>query len=252
MSDQAFEIIEKIATIVARDGGLLLFLVIWSVSFIGLGRLFIRFKDAGQERMGLYLIGVAESWLLAAAATVTMWWKVLFGSMPLWELKAELWLDTPYWPETMVYWCAGVALGLLAIAIAFILIEKFMGIRPTRMRLLMYPRTTSETVVWSLVVSPTAGFCEEVIFRAVILWTLADMTNDLWLSVAVSSVLFGLMHAYQGLVWVLAATAMGGLLGMSVIYAGSLWPAIIAHTLYNMAVPLLSRTDLFAEHDAMS
>lgn len=252
MSDQAFEIIDKVAAIMERDGGLFLFLVIWSVSFFWLGRLFIRFKDAGQERMGLYLIGVAEHWLLAAAATVTIWWKVLFGNMQFWELKAELWLDAPYWPETIVYWCAGLVLGMVAIAIMFVGIEKIMAIRPTRMRLLMYPRTTSETVVWSLVVSPTAGFCEEVIFRAVILWTLADMTNDIWLSVALSSVLFGLMHAYQGLVWVLATMAMGGILAMSVIYAGSLWPAIIAHTLYNMAVPLLSRTDLIAEYDAMA
>ena len=63
------------------------------------------------------------------------------------------------------------------------------------------------------------------------------------LSVALSSALFGLVHAAYGPLNVLATGAMGVVLALGFVYTGSLWPSIVAHTLYDMAVPFLARID---------
>lgn len=247
MTDNAAELLDRVGAYVAENGISLiaaaLAAAILILFFRWTGRLFERFRNAGNERMGIYVVGSLQSWFFLVAFTLSVWLELGLGLITLGEAQGRLWLNPPFQPGVMVLWSAGLTMALGAIAFAFSEIEEALKIPPTRFSVLMLPRTTRETAIWSLVVSPTAGFCEEVLFRGLLMFALTEMTNDLWLSIALSSVMFGVIHAAYGPLNVLATGAMGVVLALGFVYTGSLWPSIVAHTLYDMAVPFLARID---------
>jgi membrane protease YdiL (CAAX protease family) len=53
---------------------------------------------------------------------------------------------------------------------------------------------------------------------------------------ALTSLVFGVLHGYQGWLGTARTAVMGGFLAWGFLAAGSLWPAIVAHT----AVDLLA------------
>lgn len=89
----------------------------------------------------------------------------------------------------------------------------------------------------------TAGVCEEVLFRGFLLFYLQEIFPGFRVvgAVAVSSVIFGLCHFYQGVRGVLGTGAFGA--GMAILYvaSGSLIVPIILHALLDLRVLLLHR-----------
>jgi uncharacterized protein len=53
-------------------------------------------------------------------------------------------------------------------------------------------------------------------------------------ALVVSSVLFGSYHIYQGPAAMMLAIVTGMIWGVSVLALRSIWPAIIAHTVFNI------------------
>ncbi|RMH16990.1 MAG: CPBP family intramembrane metalloprotease, partial [Gemmatimonadetes bacterium] len=53
-----------------------------------------------------------------------------------------------------------------------------------------------------------------------------------------ASLAFGALHAYQGSVGVARTGLLGAGLAGAVVVSGSLWPAIVAHTLIDLALGL--------------
>ena len=45
-----------------------------------------------------------------------------------------------------------------------------------------------------------------------------------------TTLIFGVLHSYQGWLGILRTTLMGGILAWGFLASGSLWPPIIAHT----------------------
>lgn len=82
-------------------------------------------------------------------------------------------------------------------------------------------------------VSVTAGFCEEFLFRGYFIWTLAPWLGW-WGAAALSTVIFGIGHAYQGLRGVINTGIMGAVYVLLVALLDSLWPAIVLHVLVDM------------------
>jgi membrane protease YdiL (CAAX protease family) len=83
------------------------------------------------------------------------------------------------------------------------------------------------------------GLWEELVFRGFLLGRLrgalsagvapgSERRRD-FVAAAVLSLLFGLGHAYQGLLGVLQTTLLGFVLSLLVLWSGSLWPAVVAH-----------------------
>lgn len=250
LDGQIFELLKRIAALFISDplvpAGFGLYLILFWLSI----RLHSRFVASGRERMGHYIAGGLQNWLLAVTLTAPFWWDAVFGTKPINDVKERWWLELPLWPDTMVWWSAGLLLAMAGIAVAATAAQHLLRHKPSRLELMIYPRTTGETIIFTLFVSPTVGFCEEIVFRGVFFVSLLQTTHDVWLSVTVSSLLFGLIHAGYGLIHVVATTAMGLILALSVLHTYSLWPAIVAHTLYYMAVPFLTSLDELAKADA--
>jgi membrane protease YdiL (CAAX protease family) len=96
----------------------------------------------------------------------------------------------------------------------------------------MLPHTRQEEL-WFLILSTTAGFCEELVYRGYLPWVFAP-----WLGVpgAMAAVvaIFGLSHAYQGRKGAVRATIAGAVMAVIVMTTGSLIPAMIMHALIDI------------------
>ena len=78
-----------------------------------------------------------------------------------------------------------------------------------------------------------AGAGEEVAYRGYAITVLGPVLGVAG-AVAVTSVVFGVVHGYQGALGVLRTGVMGAVLALGFIWSGSLLPAIIAHTLIDL------------------
>lgn len=208
------------------------------------GRSYARYKSQGQERMGFYLAAIVQTWALFLLFTAPYWFvgAILKNESVSLQLS-DLYLVTPIRPDSMIYSSASLLLAMAALAWIASAIQEALKIPPTRIRILMQPTTTRETAVWILLVSPTAGICEEILFRSMLVPFAVREIGDPWLGVAAASAVFGIVHFTQGIVGVLATAVMGVILAVGLLSTGSVWPSIIAHALYNMAVPFLFRVD---------
>ena len=94
---------------------------------------------------------------------------------------------------------------------------------------------------WWLLLSVSAGVCEELIYRGFLLEFLRgrlDGGPQLGLTAAwlLSSIMFGTAHLYQGVAGIIKTTVVGLLLGMLAILTGSLLLPIICHVLIDAQV----------------
>ena len=94
-------------------------------------------------------------------------------------------------------------------------------------------------LVWTL-----AAFGEEFVYRGYLMNRVAELAGGggtAWaLSLVVVSVLFGVVHAYQGISGVTANVAAGLVYGALYLWSGrNLWAPIIAHGVYDTVALLL-------------
>ena len=89
------------------------------------------------------------------------------------------------------------------------------------------PRTRQD-LRWFIILSITAGICEEILFRGFLIWYF-EQISVIALAVVFSSILFGLAHSYQGWQGGLRAGLMGLVLALSYVLSGSLWVPIFLH-----------------------
>jgi membrane protease YdiL (CAAX protease family) len=92
----------------------------------------------------------------------------------------------------------------------------------------MLPRGPAEIAVWILL-SLSAGFCEEVVYRGYLQRQLQALTGSALAAVALQAVIFGISHGYQGVRNVLFITVYGALFGALAHWRRSLKPGMILH-----------------------
>ncbi len=80
--------------------------------------------------------------------------------------------------------------------------------------------------------SLTAGVVEEVLWRGYLIWYFS-LVMPLWVAVVVSSVLFGLGHAYQGIKNVPSVVLLGAVFAWLYVSTGSLLLAVVFHALFD-------------------
>lgn len=103
------------------------------------------------------------------------------------------------------------------------------------------PRTLPQMLLW-IVLSLTAGFCEEHIFRGYLLaQSMAAMRRlaiSPWLastiSVLATSMLFGSLHLYEGVGGAVVITVLGAIFATMALLLGNLRAVIVAHFLQDI------------------
>lgn len=77
--------------------------------------------------------------------------------------------------------------------------------------------------------SINAGLSEELFFRLALPLLLVLVIGNVWVAFGLAAIVFGLAHLYQGLVGVVATTAVGVLLTAFYLALGSIWIAVLVH-----------------------
>ena len=131
----------------------------------------------------------------------------------------------------------GIGLGFLLVAniILFGLahILQFFHLTVPKEVAFILPRTNAERFFW-IILSITAGICEETGFRGYVLTKLNLFLNNWYLTVAISSLCFGLGHFYQGMGGIILTGTYGLLFCLLFIWRKSLIPGIFAHSLQDI------------------
>lgn len=177
------------------------------------------------SRKTLYFSAAVSQWVLAILAALA----AILAQTGVAGLVSLPWMD-------FVRWTAGITGAALA-ATGLGLVLESLGWWPGESPLVnrLIPITRSEKL-WALgVVAPTAGFCEEFIYRGYLLNQIVQRSHSLPFAWALSSIAFGLCHAYQKFGGVVRATLLGGLLAAPLVFAGSIYPAMAAHFLIDVA-----------------
>ncbi|MEX2465468.1 MAG: type II CAAX endopeptidase family protein [Gemmatimonadota bacterium] len=179
------------------------------------------------DRLQAYWSSMAALWVLGATS-----WLVgtregglrAIGLVPLPMLE-------------LVAWSLGLAAAGVALMLVFKVIGSWANVPETPVLAQLLPRTERERRVFGLL-SVAAGVGEEVAYRGYAIPTLAVSVGVPW-SVAITSTLFGVLHAYQGVLGMIRTALMGAVLAGGFIASGSLLPVIIGHTLVDLLAGLV-------------
>jgi len=92
----------------------------------------------------------------------------------------------------------------------------------------LLPQSLPEVLLWILV-SITAGFCEELQTRGYLQRQFHALTGSIVAAVLLQGILFGFMHSYQGWKQVIVISALGILYGALAAWRRNLRANILAH-----------------------
>ena len=132
----------------------------------------------------------------------------------------------------IVGWALVVVVAGLGLMLGFRVLGDALGAKESETLLQLLPRTTGERLGFAAL-SVIAGLGEEIVFRGYALSALAGVTGVAAAGV-VTSLAFGVLHAYQGALGVVRTAALGGLLAWSFVAAGSIWPVVTAHAVLDL------------------
>jgi membrane protease YdiL (CAAX protease family) len=104
-------------------------------------------------------------------------------------------------------------------------------------RMFLDPSSGVPVAVAFLSIAIIPAFCEELVFRGVMMPLLAKMTRNIHAAVWITAILFSLIHVqFYGFI---PRLIMGALLGYFVVWSGSLWSSILAHFVNNASAFLI-------------
>lgn len=181
------------------------------------------FPELKVERSEAYKSSMATTAVLATCAMALAYFRFGWSGMGL----------GPISPGQLAVWSIGLTAAGMAVMFAFLGLRLALKLEETPFLDLMLPETSEER--WLFVgVSFAAGIGEELVYRGYLLPLFWDLFPGVWPATLFVAVLFGLVHSYQGWFGVLRTALLGLMLSLSMIWAGTLWPAIIAHVVIDL------------------
>jgi membrane protease YdiL (CAAX protease family) len=186
-------------------------------------------------------------WIASALAVAAIGFRPVFTISPL---PGEIsWLLPHAWVRYLAEALIAIAFIITVALPIGIIIWKKLTKRPRKyssatLKSFSYflPATWTERRWWVLV-SISAGVCEEVLFRGFMLrylhvfpWTL-----NLTLALLISSVIFGINHLYQGAGGVAGTAIVGFLFGLLFLLTGNLLLPIIFHGVMDLRMLAILR-----------
>lgn len=181
-----------------------------------------------NERLTLYAATIALQWILLG---VVAWRAIARGLTP-----AELGISGHLSSSIVI---AGVLGAVIIGGLQWLNLRrmgKMQGPAPDFMRKLVsriLPHSLVELLPY-LALAVTAGVCEEFLYRGFAMAGLARAGLATWVVVLITSLLFGLAHAYQGRAGILGTAVLGALFAVARILYGSLALVMIWHTVVDI------------------
>lgn len=147
-----------------------------------------------------------------------------------------------------VTWATAAAATVLGIMMLFTRMARAAGLRDSPFLARLLPRTRRERACFACL-SFVAGTGEEIAYRGYAMSALQALSMGPWMSAAVTSVAFGLLHSYQGARGIVTTGVAGLVFAASFILTGSIWPAMAAHTTVDLVAGLVLGERLLTHGD---
>lgn len=199
---------------------ILLLAVIFSVSAVG----YVNTRKSGaipQARMFTYVTTLILEWVLFTY--VYLGEKLSRGTRAAqriggrWATMGDFGIDIAV--------AFGVWIAFLTIGGTLNFLLKPAG---TKVVAALVPHSLPELAVW-IVLSATAGFCEEYVFRGYLQAQFRAITGSVWAAVVIQAIVFGIGHGYQGITEMAIIFVYGLLFGSVAAVRKSLRPTMLAH-----------------------
>jgi uncharacterized protein len=102
----------------------------------------------------------------------------------------------------------------------------------TPRHMILLPSNPMELAFWILM-SLSAGFCEELAFRGYLQKAL-EFSTSAGIAIVTQGIIFGLVHFYQGIKLVTIIIVLGTMLGLLAHWRRKLWPGMMFHALQDI------------------
>jgi len=194
----------------------------------------------GPNRLFSYAVTMAWEWAVVGYIA----WGVRRRGMRFRELLGNRWKS---FLDFLIDW--GIAIGFWILSLAVLAVVGIgLGIKHQDQNVtFMLPVTGLEMLFWVLL-SGTAGFCEEVIFRGYFQRQFIAWTGNAVVGVVISALCFGSAHVYQGVKSAAVIAVYGALFGILAQFRGSLIPGMMTHAWHDSFSGLMARRLLDFAH----
>lgn len=193
-----------------------------------------------KAKIHSYQMGIAMLWLLTAIVFI-----ITSDRAALFTLPESLKLTG----ETADFLKGFGQTGMIALGLGSmlpIILLRFWPKRATAYRkqfesLAFFLPNTFQERAWFLGISLSAGFCEEIVYRAFLYRYFAESPWALvfWLSLILACLVFASAHGYQGVVGLLSTFVFAFFMFVLWYIFGTLWVPIIVHALFDLRILLL-------------
>ena len=182
-----------------------------------------------QHHVGQYLATLGWEWLLALLVLR----GIRVRRVPLRQLLGVRRPSLREWREDFVlaaaFWLAA-SIVLTALGILFRIAHLS---TPEKTIVQLAPQNMLQLMLW-IVLSISAGICEELVFRGYLLQQFASAGQQIYLGVFFSSLIFGVAHGYEGARGMIAITIYGALFCLLAMRRGSLRTGMMAHAWHDI------------------
>jgi len=182
-----------------------------------------------REKLSLYGSTIAFQWVLTGVVA----WRALARGLT----TTQLGLGRQLSPGLVLVALAGAGLLGAFQWLNLRRVSRMSGPTPDLMRKLaerLLPRNTLEFAPYCAL-SLTAGVCEELLYRGFAMAALCRVGMPTWIVAVITSVLFGLAHAYQGKSGIVGTALMGFVLAGCRLWTRTLIPAMVWHSAVDLA-----------------
>ena len=166
-----------------------------------------------------------------------MFGLVLFGiwlnGSPLATVLGDRWRSV-----RDVFRDAGIGVAFLFVSVMLGAILRGHGGGPDGAVQFLFPHGGAEIALWILL-SVTAGICEETIYRGYLQRQFMALTKNASLGIILSAAVFGMSHAYQGFGHAMQIGLLGVISGILAYWRKSVRPGMFAHALQDIMGGLL-------------
>jgi uncharacterized protein len=210
---------------------LLLIIAAWAT----LGFLGTHQRPSSQKASLLFTYVVTGAWEWLVVAYIA--WGVRRNGIRFREILGNRWKSGMDFLKDF-----GIAAGFWIWALAVLAFTGYsLGIKQgDNSQIGLLPRTHLEILTWILL-STTAGFCEEIIFRGYFQRQFIAWTDNVSAGVVFSALIFGSAHVYAGVKPAMVITVYGLLFGLLAQWRGSLIPGMMTHAWHDAFSGLAAR-----------
>lgn len=189
-------------------------------------------RAAGNSsNVSMYLRTIATEWLLLGFVILGVW----LAKAPLTTVLGQRWRS------------ARDVFRDIGIGVVFIILQQIVlsgltahmhSANADRTVQFLLPHGRFEMALW-LVVSISAGICEEAIFRGYLQRQFASFTRNIPVGILLSAVMFGAAHSYQGSGRAIVIALDGAMLGGLAYWCRTVRPGMIGHAFKDAVAPLV-------------